>query len=180
MADIRGIPGSEYKDTLLGSFLEDDCLDELRQIAADMGARPYRVFLVKTRWSGKRRGEGVETVTSEVEILPTPKVDSIDNLNLQLLDIGTDDAGMLKVREISPRYQENQLRGLNPDGSEIAQNETFSWEISLSRGDAEEKKRRRFVIRGVPIYHSSSGGALQWHVSLTRAGSDRNASGAPG
>lgn len=174
---IRGIPDAEYKDTLLGSFFEDGCLDELRQIAADLGARPYRVFLVRTSWSGGKRGRGVEVVIQETEVLPTPKVETLSSINLQMLDPGLDEQGNLSVTEISPRYTENQLLGRNEDGTEIAENETFSWEISLSRGDRDSKKRRRFMIRGVPSYEATN---LQWKVQLVRSGSDRESDGRPG
>jgi hypothetical protein len=82
----------------------------------------------------------------------------------------------MNISEISPRYTEWQLLGLNPDGSAIAENETFSWEISLSRGDSGDKKRRRFMVQGVPGYNASR---LEWTVRLIRAGSDRAAGGNP-
>jgi len=176
VSDLKGILDAEYGDTLLGSFVGDDCLDEIRQLNADLGARPYRVFLVRTRWSGKRRGQGVESVLEETEILPTPKVAEFSAIQRQLLDIGTDEQGGMNISEISPRYTEWQLLGLNPDGSAIAENETFSWEISLSRGDAGDKKRRRFMVQGVPGYNASR---LEWTVRLIRAGSDRAAGGNP-
>lgn len=177
MSTVRPILDHEYRDTLLGQFLEDDCLDELRQLAADFGARPYRVFLVRTQWTGGKRGRGVERVISETEILPTPKIETVASINLQMLDAGIDEQGSLSIAEISPRYTENQLLGRNEDGTEIAENETFSWEISLSRGDRDSKKRRRFMMRGVPSYEATN---LQWKVQLVRSGSDRESDGRPG
>lgn len=176
MSDVRPILDHEYRDTLLGSFLEDDCLDELRQIAADFGARPYRVFLVRTLWKGGKRGRGPEQVISEEEILPTPKVETMMSVSLQMLDVGVDEQGGMTVSEISPRYTENQLLGRNEDGSEIPENETFSWEISLHRGDRDDQKRRRYMVKGTPSYEPTG---LQWKVSLTRSGSDRQANGNP-
>jgi len=177
---IKPVLDFEYKDTLLGSFVEDGCLDELRQLAAELGARPYRVFLVQTIWSGARRGQGVERIKTEVEILPTPKVDPMTGINLQLQAVGLDEVGGLQITEIPPRYQENALRGLGPNGEALAPNEEFFWEVSLSRGDSESKRRRRFQIQGVPSYHAADGGALQWHVRLLRAGTDREADGSSG
>jgi len=174
VSNLKGILDSAYGDTLLGSFVGDGCLDELRQLNAELGARPYRVFLVRTRWSGKRRGQGVETVFSEDEILPTPKLSELSSLQRTMLDIGSDEQGGMNVSEISPRYTEWQLLGLNPDGSAVPENETFSWEISLSRGDAGSKKRRRFTVQGIPGYNASR---LEWTVRLGRAGSDRNPDG---
>jgi hypothetical protein len=176
MSAVKPILDHEYRDTLLGEFLDDDCLDELRQLAADFGARPYRVFLVRTRWTGGKRGKGVERVSQETEILPTPKLETLASVNLQMLDVGVDEQGAVSVSEISPRFTENQLLGRNEDGSGIPDDETFSWEIALSRGDRGDDKRRRYNIRGVPSYEAT---ALQWKVQLIRAGSDRLADGTP-
>lgn len=165
----------DYKGTLLGEFM-DGCIDDIRQLASDLGARPYRVFWVRTRWSGRERGEGVESVISEEEVTPTPKVE-MGGLQRTLLDIGTDEQGAVTVTEISPRYTEHQLTGDLPNGRAIPSNETFSWEISLSRGDSDAKIRRRYMIQGVPVYEATR---LQWTVRLIRSGSDREANGTPG
>lgn len=165
-----------YKDSMLGEL--QDCVDYIRQIPVDLGARPYRVFLVWTRWSGEDRGEGVESLVREEEILPVPKVQEISSVQLQLLDIGTDEQGSLQISQISPRYTENQLLGRHQDGSGVARNETFSWEVRLDKGDVSDlKKRRRFMIKGVPSFKADS---LQWTVNLIRAGSDREHDGRPG
>lgn len=172
----RNPPENEWAQTLLGDFALDGCLDDLRQINTDLGMRPYRVFLVRTRWSGESRGEGVETVISEEELSPTPKVEPVSSVNRQLLDIGIDEQGSLNVSEISPRYTEFQLLGLTPNGESIPPNETFSWEVTLMRGDGPHK-RRRFLVQGVPSYQAEE---LQWTVRLNRAGADREDSKVPG
>lgn len=168
---------SEWAKTLLGEFALDGCLDDLRQIAVDLGARPYRVFLVRTRWSGEERGEGVETVISEEELLPVPKVEAMSPINRSLMDGGIDEVGGLQITEISPRYTEQQLLGYSSLGQQVPQNETFSWEITLMRGDDEVHTRRRFLVQGTPSYQAEE---LQWSVRLTRAGSDRTDDGSPG
>lgn len=165
-----------YKESMLGELME--CVDCIRQIPVELGARPYRVFLIWTRWSGEERGEGVESLIREEEILPVPKIQEMASVQLQLLDIGMDEQGSLQVSQISPRYTENQLLGRNPDGSGIADNETFSWEVRLDKGDVSDlKKRRRFMVKGVPSFKAES---LQWSVNLIRAGSDRQHDGRPG
>lgn len=173
----RGKPEVFYKDSLLGAFMEDNCIDELRQLNTDFGLRPYRVYLIRTRWSGKRRGEGVETVFSEKEVTPTPKIDQISSLQNQLLDIGLDETGQLTVSEISPRYTETELTGVAQDGAEIPRNETFYWEVDLSRGDLDAKRRRRFVPKTAVYYDAEN---LQWTVTLTRVGNDRESDRRPG
>jgi len=176
-SDIRRPPESEWVGTLLGELATDGMLDDLRQLFTDLGARPYRAFMVRTRWSGESRGEGVETVIQDTEIVPTPKVDPISSVNRVLLDIGMDEAGSLRVSEISPKYTEHQLMGFDPMGGQIPGNETFSWEIILMRGDRENPHRRRFMVSGIPAYDPE---ALQWTVQLVRAGKDREQGGVPG
>ena len=73
-------------------------VDRLRQIATNLGVRPYRVFLVRTRWSGEERGEGQEVVYDEREILPTPRVKQVSNLMRYLTEVGVGEQGELKVR----------------------------------------------------------------------------------
>ncbi len=167
----------EWAKTLLGELAMDGCLDELRELNSEFGLYPYRVFLVRTRWSGESRGEGTETVFYEEELLPPPKVDPVSSVNRQLLDIGVDEQGTLQVSEISPRYTEKELLGYNSLGGQIPDNETFYWEVVLMRGDAETKTRRRFLVQGVPSYDAAG---LQWTARLTRAGTDREGSGVPG
>lgn len=166
-----------WQDTLLGSFAMDGCLDEIRQLNADFGMRPYRVHFVRTRWSGETRGEGVETVFFVEELTPPPKVDPVSAIARQLLDIGSDEQGSLQVTEISPRYTEHQLIGYDRMGDQIPDNETFYWEVTLLRGDSDTLSRRRFLVSGIPSYDAEG---LQWSVRLARAGSDRDNSGAPG
>ena len=167
----------DWGSTLLGEFAMDGCLDEIRQLNADFGLRPYRVFMVRTRWSGESRGEGTETVFDERELLPPPKVDPVSSVARQLLDIGTDEQGTLQVSEISPRYTEKELLGYSRLGGQIPDNETFYWEVTLLRGDHEAKTRRRFLVVGVPSYDAEG---MQWTVRLGMAGTDREDSGTPG
>jgi hypothetical protein len=42
VSELKGILDADYGDTLLGSFVGDDCLDEIRQLNADLGARRGR------------------------------------------------------------------------------------------------------------------------------------------
>lgn len=169
-------PPDDYQQTLLGELAE--CVDCWRQIPSELGARPYRIYLVKTRWTGRRRGEGVETIANIEEITPTPKAEPVSSIQQQLQDIGLDEVGSLQITEISPRYTEDRLMGKNPDGKDIAANESFYWEIVLTRNLPQERvKRRRFMVSGVPSYEATK---LQWTVRLVRAGSDRDAGGVPG
>lgn len=170
------LPPDDYNETLLGELSE--CVDCWRQIASDLGARPYRIYLVKTRWTGKRRGEGVENPVDVHEITPTPKAEPVSSIQQQLQDIGLDEVGSLQITEISPRYTEDRIMGRTEQGKDIAANESFYWEVVLTRNrPGERAKRRRFMVTGVPSYEATK---LQWTVRLVRAGSDRDAEGNPG
>lgn len=169
------LPPDDYNNTLLGELA--DCVDCWRHISSELGARPYRVFVVKTRWTGKRRGEGIEIPVFEEELTPTPKVDPISAIQQQLQDIGLDEVGTVNVAELSPRYTSNFLMGRDEQGRGIAANESFFWEIVLIRNKANEpQKRRRFMVAGVPAYEANK---LQWSVRLVRAGNDREEDGTP-
>jgi len=171
-----GGPPKDYKQTLLGELA--DCVDCWREISSELGARPYRTYLVKTRWTGSRRGEGIEKVIDEHEIWPSPKVDPVSSIQQQLQDIGLDEVGTLQISEISPSYTEDRLMGRSEKGKSIAQNESFYWELCFQRDNPLERtKRRRFMVTGVPSYEA---GRLQWTVRLVRAGTDRDANGSPG
>lgn len=87
-------------------------VDRVRQIATKLGIRPYHVFLVWEKWSGEERGEGDENVIARLELLPTPKVESIDAISLRLYSAGVLPVGSIRVRRISTLYTQDQLTGL--------------------------------------------------------------------
>lgn len=136
-----------------------------------MGARPYTVALVWTRWTGAERGAGVEEVAREVVVSPTPLVQGVDALGKVLAGAGVDEAGTLKLSGVSGRYTEEQLSGKREDGSDLPANEQFYWEVRYRSG-----KRRRFVLKAAPEFQATS---VQWVVALLRASEDRWRSGEP-
>ena len=146
-------------------------VDRLRQIATNLGVRPYRVFLVRTRWSGEERGEGQEVVYDEREILPTPRVKQVSNLMRYLTEVGVGEQGELKVIDIATTYTEYQLTGKNDDGSDPADTEQFYWEIRGDAGMGSNPPRRRFIPTGAPYYNA---GCVRWEVTLRRAQEDRS------
>ena len=150
-------------------------VDSVRDLATRLGTRPYRVYLVVTKWAEGERGLGVEEVLRVTEILPVPKVASMDGLALQLQTIGIDEIGSVRVSEISGRYTEDQLRGNASDGTPVHADENFYWEIVFLRTDGEQP-RRRFLPRGLPSYDPTR---IQWTASLVRASRDRDRDGRP-
>lgn len=162
-----------WRKTLIANLTP--CIDSVRELNADYGLRPFRVFLVKTRWTGGARGRGVETVVSEEEILPMPKVETLASINMVMMTVGTDENGDVRISEISLKYDENKLMGRGPGGEPLDNAESFRWELqNIARG---ESWRRSFVVRGVPDFKP---GQMQCTVVLARAGQhDRKIDGTP-
>ena len=128
--------------------------DDLRQLAADFGGRPYQVFLVWVRFTrdvdadgivdgleeelfeGRDRGRPV--LFREIELLPRPLVDGLDGLQRVGSSTGVEEQGSVTVEEISLRYHEDLLIGLmegtrgERPGS-LRDDLAFFWEIRNQR-----------------------------------------------
>lgn len=76
-------------------------VDRIRQLNTKLGERPHRVFLTWTRWTGEARGEGAEELVGQLEVLPTPRVDSLDSVSFSMFSGGTLPVGSIRVSEIS-------------------------------------------------------------------------------
>lgn len=168
--------------------------DSLRQLATRFGIRPDRVFLVWTRWSGARRGEGDETVTHRVEILPTPRVSDVTSLARRPWSVGILPEGTLRVDRISVYFTEDHLSGLVipsspptviPSGEQVAgtpvepredPQRDFFWEIAEDgRGDALPD-RRRFRLFAKP---NRAAGSVEWAALLEPVSEPVNREGKP-
>ena len=149
--------------------------DGIRNLYASFGLRPYVVRIIKTRWSGGRRGVGAETVISETPILPVPLASDISSLAEVNTAVGVDEFGEIVVSQISGAYTEDFLRGQDSQGRPVAVDEQFYWEIefppSCAGGDGD---RRRFVVKGAPYYKAD---AFHWSVRLEKARMDRARNG---
>lgn len=175
-----GRPFTEFKPgTLLGSTVVqrlNPYADQIRDIATRLGARPYRVILVWTRWSGGERGVGVEEVIREEPLLPTPQISTLNGIDQQVMSIGAEEVGGLKVTELPPRFSEDYLQGLAEDGCPIEPDQNFYWEIFFPRPDGSEGPRRRFVMKTTPSYQATD---FEWTVDLVKAIQDRDRAGNP-
>lgn len=152
--------------------------DVCRDIAVQLGLRPYEVHIVRTKWTVDTRGAGSEIVIADIPLLPVPKVTSLDGLAEIVNPIGVDELGSVRVSEISGRYSEQFLRGLDAQGNSPARDEQFYWEIlfpQLGRVD-DYGYRRRFTMAAAPNYEPDN---VQWTVVLQRARGDRNPDGSP-
>lgn len=156
--------------------------DRSRQIATTLGARPYRVFLTWTKWTGAERGEGEENMIYRVEILPTPKVISLDAIAISPYHGGTLPMGSFRVEEISIcNFTEDILLGkalpnidlpFGEDAREkhIPQPFEFFYEVvEDGRGDCPAK-RVRCRPMNMPFRRADQ---ADWTIMLERTSEDR-------
>ncbi len=148
-------------------------VDCIRNIATELGARPYQVRLVWTRWTGGKRGEGLEEIVREEAILPTPLVADLQGISLQVQAIGVVESGDVKVTEISPRFTEDYLSGRGADGTPIPKDQNFYWEVRSTRPD-QLQARRRFRLSAAPTLDAEN---FQWKATLTKVAEDRMRNG---
>lgn len=148
--------------------------DELRDLYTSFGLRPYVVRIIRTRWTGGARGLGEEYVTHQREILPTPRISDLSSLTQVLHPIGLDEHGSIQLSEVSGRYTEDELRGLDSDGTPPAEDEQTYYEVEFPRVDSQPGERRRFFLRSAPMYQSDR---FQWTLTLERAHEGRDRAG---
>jgi hypothetical protein len=145
-------------------------VDAIRNIATVLGARPYKIRIVRVRWSTGTRGEGVGEALSAMDLLPTPKMSGLGAVKEIVNPIGLDEAGELEVTQISGTFSENDLRGYDSDGAPPADGDEVFYEIEFPQMDGQPGLKRRFLLSGAPEYLAS---ACQWKITLNRAHDDR-------
>ena len=154
-------------------------VDRVRQIATTLGVRPYRVFLVWTRWEGTETGEGYEVLKRRVELLPTPKVK--EAMHYAPWHGGVLQEGSYDVQEVSvTAYTEDFLRGLDPKLIEgldlLGANPTipepwdFFYEVVEDGRGGKEPDRPRFRMNGCPFLKADS---AEWVFTLERTSRQR-------
>lgn len=172
MVKIRPLTDREARSSLVNRL--SGTVDRVRQIATRLGARPYRVFLTWTRWTGSERGDGDEVLMLRREILPTPKVDSLDAVTFSIFHAGTIPAGSIKVTEISvAAFTEDQLRGLDstdpctclkvvppefvaPDGAGLLDPWDFFYEVVEDQRAECTPERMRFRLLSKPFRRATN------------------------
>ena len=145
--------------------------DDLRQLATDFGARPYRVFAIVVAWSGGEVGRGTQEVFSETELLPTPYVD-LSTLRYVVTSAGRTDNGTVQLFEVSPRYTQDDIETLFYRDLQL--NEQHFIEIRMDGRDGVDPVRHRFVITGVPFRDADG---FQWVLTLKIQQEERNRDG---
>lgn len=145
--------------------------DRASDIEVRLGLRPYKVSVVRVRWSGDRRGSGVQEVVGDLAILPVPRITDLSGLQLISNAAMVREQGSVMVSRISGAYTEDQLAGLDVGGVDLPPTDEVFWEVVFLRsGD-----RRRFTVTTAPGYDAER---AQWSLTLTRAheGRARNSS----
>lgn len=150
--------------------------DSIRNLNTRFGLRPYKVRIVRVRWSAGVRGRGVPDVVDELDLLPTPIVQDLNTLTEILTPVGLNEVGVVSVAEISGRFTDDQLRFLSKDGVEPGPDEEVFYEIEYPEPDRGTSVKRRFYLRGAPYY---AAGQFQWRLRLIKADEDRDRIGDP-
>jgi hypothetical protein len=190
MARIRPLSPGEAKQSLVQRL--GRVADRTRQIAVKFGARPYRVVLVWELYPAQVRGEGgPPRTTRELELLPTPKVASLDSVTFSVFHAGTIPAGSIKLSGVSiVCYTYDQLTGHvvpQPDPSgdptkatdgahvdQIAQPADFYYEVREDgRGDCPAI-RSKYRVLSPPFRDATN---CQWTVMLEKVSEDRGRDG---
>lgn len=148
--------------------------DQLRDLRVSFGLRPYNVRIIRTRWTGSTRGVGDEFVTFEMVLLPTPNVRDLSTLSEIVQPIGLDEVGAVLLNEISGRYSEQALRGLDSTGTPLGNNENIFYEIEFPRLDGGPSEKRRFFLRSAPMYRADK---FDWQVRLEKSHENRTPQG---
>lgn len=181
MPKIRPLSPEKAANTLAHRLARK--ADRLRQLAVNVGVRPYRVFLTWTYWdAGTERGEGDEKLYRRIEILPTPRVTSLDSVSFSIFHAGTLPVGSVKVDRISASaFTEDMLLGKAfpddplPFGEKLGEKhipepyEFFYEIVEDGRGD-NPAKRNRFRPLNRPFRRA---GKLDFTIMLERSGQDR-------
>lgn len=145
-------------------------VDMARQIAVDLGVRPYTVTSITVRWSGGAVGRGEARLVSEVEWLPTPELRSMDGVRGAIVPVGRVERGDARLRRVSPRYTEAELFAMC--GCALVDQALQVWiEVRVDERDGETR-RRRFTVQGVPTRRP-----FEWEVTLAKADEDRTPGG---
>jgi hypothetical protein len=164
--------------------------DRLRQFYTRFGLRSTKVFLVWTKWSGKRRGEGKEEILTRVELLPTPRVTDETAIRRNPRAQGILPEGTLRIDQISAgAYTADNLRGLvipgldatSPHdsrgqvvgGSNIEPESNdridFFYELAEDGRGENPAERDRYRLLGGP---DRKEGSLYFAVNIERASED--------
>ena len=168
----RPLPAGTAAHTVLARIAP--AIDQARQVATEIGARPYQVFLVWTTWGGKERGDGEQKEVARLQLLPNPKIETVE-FQRNPYSAGVLPVGSVRVMGISATYSQPVLQGDRlPNGQEFdkqnRKNDFFYEVIQDDRSPSENPERARMRLLSGPVLKASS---VSWEMALERSSEDR-------
>jgi len=182
MSDRHGIrpprPG-EMRNSLAAKLVR--VVDRARQLDARVGNRPYRVFLVWTKFTGEERGEGTEAVVCRQEILPVPVVSDLTSVALSPFGAGIVPLGSVRVTEISAGYSLGFLTGKVVPGKEDQVPQPYDFFYEVVEDDRHDccdspQVRPRYRLMATPFLDAPN---QQWKIMLERTSGETGNDGKP-
>jgi hypothetical protein len=177
MPKVRPITPIEAKRSLVSRL--GPRVDRLRQFCTKFGLRPLKVFLVYLKYTGAEYGEGEQKEAQRIELLPTPKVQSMSDVALQPLNAGIEGDGGVTLTKVSSRYTFDQLRGLYvPERHEDHLEPPYFMVYEIvedGRGDPQPV-RQTFRLASLPERRA---GQIDWTLKLQRVSGGNDRTGEP-
>lgn len=165
------LTGQQYAKTLVASMIP--VADNLRELAANMGLRPYILRMVWVRWTGPLVGRGNAIVERVEDVRPTPNIPK-HGTDLEYMDAGAVNRGPIEVLEVSGTYTMEQLMGIGAGGEALDPNLEFFYETEKLRPDGSASNKLRWSLSGEPTWYP---GALSWRFTLVPSQAARDRSG---
>lgn len=172
---VRPLRTDEVRESLMSTL--SPTIDDIRQIATDLGLRPYRVFIVHVLWTGAKVGDGDPVEISRREILPTPRIRDMSATSEVLSPFGRVEEGGIVIDRISAKFSEDDLTGKTPDLTEPAitrtgkRNGEFFWEVQENRPGFPSTIPRRYIHAAAPTLMR---GGSHWRIPLNKQNTDRS------
>ncbi len=171
MPKVRPLPPEKVGRTVVGRL--GRVADKVRQVATNLGARPYRCFLVWTVASGEERGEGTTKEIKRLEILPTPRIKNLDAVTFNPYHAGVFPLGAIQVDEVTTSLTEDDLRGLTVPVVEdvVPERYDFYYEVVEDgrAGPDVQVRPQSYRLLGQPFLDAEN---VQWVIRLERIAGD--------
>lgn len=154
--------GCPLPDFSAGGLVEDlgAVADDIRQIASDLGARPYRLFSVIQQWSGGQVGRGEASIVQRRELIPRPRV-NVNPARTEFTEGGRQTRGYVRVSELSPRLTQDDIFGIFAVQPLTEGLEAYV-EMAMDSRDGRSE-RYRLTAADVPYRDAEN---FQWTVDL--------------
>jgi len=169
----RALPPGSAASTVLARIAP--AIDRARQVATEIGARPYQVFLVWGTWGGRERGEGEFRERVRLQLLPNPLVETA-SFTRNPYSAGVLPVGSVRISQISTSYTQPVLTGnaLPPGTQDFdlqdKRNEFFYELVQDDRSPTENPERARCRLLSGPVLMPTR---VSWEMQLERSSEDR-------